>query len=522
MPETPTPRQFRLAFDARQCPWCHAPLDSSETTVCPACGHNTRSPRGPRDPGSPGIAVLCSILALILTIAVAVIQQNVGSLIAQKPAPTVTTAISSPSGQFEITAKVFAKIQAFYSDPSMPSAGRDPKMRATLGARAVGTLEDQAGTPLDHLRVAMFAGEVLSTDDAITRLDAVQHDLTADSPLIEDCTILRSLYAGEPINAAGQLRLETNHGWIGRLAATHGKPDSDPERAPLVGGGGELLVLCMVAVVGAGLVLITGLVCCIIAIVKASSGTLPPRFVPPTPGGSIAIEMVVIFILGFLALKGLSIFAESFLGPTGAVWFSLIAQWCLLFILLWPKLRGSKNGLAPLGWNTGQGVFTEIGCGIFGYLACLPLVVIGAIVSVMLMFLYQTIKMALGHKAPPAPDNPIFEIASGKGGLGIIVVIYFLASIWAPIMEETIFRGALYRHLRSCWPWFPAAAVSAIAFGLMHNYPLLMLGPVMSLGFGFALIREWRGSLIASMTAHCIHNAVVLGFVLIAVHFLGS
>ena len=46
----------------------------------------------------------------------------------------------------------------------------------------------------------------------------------------------------------------------------------------------------------------------------------------------------------------------------------------------------------------------------------------------------------------------------------------------------------------------------------MHGYEFVMLLPVMSLGFGFALMREWRGSLIASMTAHLLHNGTALTF----------
>jgi len=88
--------------------------------------------------------------------------------------------------------------------------------------------------------------------------------------------------------------------------------------------------------------------------------------------------------------------------------------------------------------------------------------------------------------------------------------------------NEAVFRGALYRHLRSRWAWPLAAAVTALAFGFMHGYPVLLLGPVISLGFGFALLREWRGSIISSMTAHCIHNAGVLMILLTVLGLIGD
>ena len=59
-----------------------------------------------------------------------------------------------------------------------------------------------------------------------------------------------------------------------------------------------------------------------------------------------------------------------------------------------------------------------------------------------------------------------------------------------------------------------AALVSALMFGLMHGYNILLLGPVITLGFVFALMREWRGSLICTMTAHFMHNATSLALVL--------
>jgi membrane protease YdiL (CAAX protease family) len=38
----------------------------------------------------------------------------------------------------------------------------------------------------------------------------------------------------------------------------------------------------------------------------------------------------------------------------------------------------------------------------------------------------------------------------------------------------------------------------------------------MALGFGFALLREWRGSLIAPMTAHALNNGIVMTFLIVA------
>ena len=79
-----------------------------------------------------------------------------------------------------------------------------------------------------------------------------------------------------------------------------------------------------------------------------------------------------------------------------------------------------------------------------------------------------------------------------------------------PIVEESLFRGVLFRHLRGTVGVVLAALGSAFVFGIIHPVPVLLTIPLMALGFNFALMREWRGSLLAPMTAHYLHNATVL------------
>ncbi len=106
-------------------------------------------------------------------------------------------------------------------------------------------------------------------------------------------------------------------------------------------------------------------------------------------------------------------------------------------------------------------------------------------------------------------QSPIAELLEGSSLLELFL-LFTLATIWAPLVEESIFRGAFFRHLRSRFGLFASAAVSAIAFGVMHPIGLLLMLPVTTLGFAFALTREWRGSLIGPMAGHALHNAMIL------------
>jgi len=117
--------------------------------------------------------------------------------------------------------------------------------------------------------------------------------------------------------------------------------------------------------------------------------------------------------------------------------------------------------------------------------------------------------------SPPPSNNAVLDVL-GTSSVWVIVGMVSLATIWAPIVEETLFRGGLYRHFRSRLGVFGAGLLTAVLFASLHSYGPLVLSPLVALGFTFAMIRQWRGSLIASMTAHCLHNATAMTLMLLA------
>jgi membrane protease YdiL (CAAX protease family) len=118
----------------------------------------------------------------------------------------------------------------------------------------------------------------------------------------------------------------------------------------------------------------------------------------------------------------------------------------------------------------------------------------------------EVVTVFLGH-TPKQPDQIPSCVAGGwLAALGPVVILV------APLGEETVFRGFLYRGLRRRFTVWPAAMLSGALFGAIHVYPLLML-PLASVGVGLALIYERRQSLLASMTAHAVFN--LFGFILI-------
>ncbi len=323
-----------------------------------------------------------------------------------------------------------------------------------------------------------------------------------------DLETLRLIYSGRAGEVSEDQRaaLVERHGWLGRLALSHAKPDA--ERSDLLQGGGTIIAVA--ALIGfvllfGGLASITAF---IVLLVQVAGGRLRRRFAPPAPGGSVYLETLMLFVLGFVVLKVGGEFAVVKLGlPDIAI---IVAQWLLLAVPFWPLVRGVSfaEHRRMIGWHSGAGVFREIGAGIFGYLAGLVPLFFAMLFSMAVLLIKLFLDKAAGRPAEP-PKNPVVEHLL-KGGAWEVAMLGALATIWAPIVEEAIFRGALFRHLRARRGLFAGAAISAVVFGVMHPYPFFLLLPVITLGFVFAMLREWRGSLIAPITAHALHNGMLV------------
>ena len=82
----------------------------------------------------------------------------------------------------------------------------------------------------------------------------------------------------------------------------------------------------------------------------------------------------------------------------------------------------------------------------------------------------------------------------------------FAAIVLAPIGEEILFRGLLYRTLRdNGWPK-AALLLSSLIFGLIHFNPMALV-PLAYFALLLALLYEKTGSLLAPMAAHAAFNA---------------
>lgn len=105
------------------------------------------------------------------------------------------------------------------------------------------------------------------------------------------------------------------------------------------------------------------------------------------------------------------------------------------------------------------------------------------------------------------------------------VLITFTTIIYAPIVEEIVFRGAIFRPLRYKTNFYVAALVSGLTFGLVHVMDSLLLGNFLDLaylfsyailGFVFCFVYEKHQSIIGTMCLHFLNNLVgLIGIILL-------
>jgi len=129
------------------------------------------------------------------------------------------------------------------------------------------------------------------------------------------------------------------------------------------------------------------------------------------------------------------------------------------------------------------------------YCVLLPMVAMAALLGALLL--------GEGSQSHPVSsflldDADPLQIAA----LGIAVVVV------APVSEELLFRGFLYRILRHRVGIRRAMWATALLFACMHMAPHALPAYIV-LGLGFALVYEWVGSLWASIVLHGLWNAVV-------------
>jgi membrane protease YdiL (CAAX protease family) len=332
---------------------------------------------------------------------------------------------------------------------------------------------------------------------------------------------LDRLYAGDAGEAA-KSRVETELGWFGKLAVIGSMTDSDQRRdllAPIM----EAAAWMMFALIGLLMVLgglgVAGLALLVVAIVRASRGLMQSSIAPRTSFDGVYAETFAVWLVGFEILMVVAGGVARELPATDAMSVTFIAFMLSLIALWWPIWRGVswQQVRTDIGWTGGAGVVRELGCGLVGYMAALPIAGVGLLISMGLIL------FAAPEEGARAAAHPIVNELAG-GGWWIRIQVLMVASIAAPIVEETMFRGVLYRQVRS-WSGdrsLPvtiaiSAGLTSLIFALIHPQGVLAVPALMALAIAFCLAREWRGSVIAPMVMHGVSNGIVMTMLMVMI-----
>ena len=89
--------------------------------------------------------------------------------------------------------------------------------------------------------------------------------------------------------------------------------------------------------------------------------------------------------------------------------------------------------------------------------------------------------------------------------------------IFAPVVEEIIFRGCLYGKLREIFNYRTCLVISSFTFGFLHIYQSLLSGDFLDcfyiltyavMGIQFGILYEKHNSIVACMLLHCMNNTL--------------
>ena len=95
-----------------------------------------------------------------------------------------------------------------------------------------------------------------------------------------------------------------------------------------------------------------------------------------------------------------------------------------------------------------------------------------------------------------------------SGNATDIVVLVIVAVMIAPVIEELLFRGFLFRRLKRSLSSESAAWLSAVAFGFIHLNPATFV-PITLIGYILARSYETSKSIIVPITLHAIWNLTI-------------
>lgn len=365
---------------------------------------------------------------------------------------------------------------------------------AKMNDKIMKDVENVSRKDVDALRMVILKSWMTNEPPAEGELTKLAEK---DEGLRTDVEMLRKLNVNRDVTEdAGWKPFLKHHGWLAQLARARTLDEKDPARQQITQ---QALGTAMI-MIGAGtlgmMAAVGGVVLLILAIVRWHSGKLRMTLERPAcEHGGVLVEGFAIYLALFLLLPGLLRFLPMKLpGWAGYA----IGSVALILGMMWPRLRGMSKATwrEIAGLHRGEGVLREIGAGLLGWVTALPLLAVGIMAASWIMRLTGDF-----------PSHPIVDVFAGDAWAKFGAIM--LAVVWAPITEELTFRGLLFPGLSAWMRWTLGILLSAFVFAVIHPQGWAGVPAIMALAATFSLLRMWRRSLIAPMTAHALNNGIM-------------
>ncbi len=390
----------------------------------------------------------------------------------------------------------------------------------------------EMGPPEQRWAGAIIINDLVGAEKAIQQMsDTEQVILRNEYPLSDRQKRIRQIvydtlnqYASDEFDSHKNLPVEDREfiqdelGFVGKLVLYPSESPHVKERKAIESS--SFLTICVIigVVILGGLMAIVGLITMFIFFVQTVNGNIRTQFRITNRGGiyaeTFAIWMVV-FIgmqmgLGFLA-------AENMVSNLALRGIMLLLFFGSLIVLIWPILRGIdfETVCSDIGWK----FRAPLKDGLYGgltYIATIPLLVLGFVAMIAILMTMVNFMPPSGELASQGgAGHPVQEQMANGGSIEWIFIVLTLC-VAAPVVEETMFRGVLYRHLRDMsgrrflvMSIVFSAFVNGLLFAMIHPQGMFGIPLLTLLALGFSFAREWRDSLVAPMVMHAINNGMV-------------
>ncbi len=161
----------------------------------------------------------------------------------------------------------------------------------------------------------------------------------------------------------------------------------------------------------------------------------------------------------------------------------------------------------------GSGTALALKSGFATFLVAMPLVLASS-------FAWERLLVRLGL---PDEKQELVGILESTHSAALRWSFVAVAALLVPLAEECLFRGVLFRYMRTRMPRFAALALSSLVFGAphvdwsQHLVGLPSLVPLVVLAAVFCVAYERTGSLGTTIVAHALFNLNMMALVIAGV-----